>query len=82
MRRSRNDGIIRRGGRALHRHTDAVRSAPSQRTCGHVFDAFLNHCASLQQMGGMEAITVAAVCRSPMAAIAFSPRRDSVSPPV
>jgi site-specific recombinase XerD len=24
-----------------------------------VFDAFLNHCASLQQKGGMEAITVA-----------------------
>jgi site-specific recombinase XerD len=34
-------------------------SALGQRTCGHVFDTFLNHCASLQQTGGMEAITVA-----------------------
>ncbi len=42
-----------------YRHIDSVMSAPSQRTCGHVFDAFLNHCASLQQKGGMEAISVA-----------------------
>lgn len=34
-------------------------SVPGQRTCSHVFDAFLNHCASLQQKDGMEAITVA-----------------------
>jgi integrase len=31
-----------------YRHLDGVMSAPGQRTCGHVFDAFLNHCASLQ----------------------------------
>jgi len=42
-----------------YRHLEAVISAPGLRTCGHVFDAFLNHCASLQQKGGMEAITVA-----------------------
>jgi integrase len=42
-----------------YRRIDAVMSTPSQRMCGHVFDAFMNHCASLQRMGGMEAITVA-----------------------
>ncbi|HEY0683003.1 MAG TPA: DUF3596 domain-containing protein [Steroidobacter sp.] len=42
-----------------YRHVDAVMSAPSQRTCGYVFDAFLNHCASLQLKGAMEEITVA-----------------------
>jgi hypothetical protein len=42
-----------------YRRLAAVMSAPGQRTCGYVFDAFLNHCASLQQKGGMEAITVA-----------------------
>lgn len=43
------------GGRSI----DGVMSAPGQRTCGHVFDAFLDHCGSLQQKAGMEAITVA-----------------------
>ena len=42
-----------------YRRLAAVMSVPGQRTCGHVFDEFLNHCASLQQKGGMEAITVA-----------------------
>ena len=42
-----------------YRHIDMVMSALGQRACSHVFDAFLNHCASLQQKGGMEAITVA-----------------------
>lgn len=41
-----------------YRHIDSVMSAPGQRTCSHAFDAFLKHCASLQQMGSMEAITV------------------------
>jgi integrase len=30
-----------------------------ERTCGHVFDAFLDHCASVRQKGGIEAITIA-----------------------
>lgn len=41
-----------------YRSIDDVRIAPGQRTCAHVFDAFLDHCASLHQKGGMEAITV------------------------
>lgn len=41
------------------RNTDDVRSAPGQRTCSHVFDAFLDHCVSIQQKGGMEAVTIA-----------------------
>lgn len=42
-----------------YRNLDDVKGAPGQRTCSLVFDAFLNHCASLQQKGGMEVITVA-----------------------
>jgi integrase len=42
-----------------YRNLDDVRGAPGQRTCSLVFDAFLSHCASLQQKGGMEMITVA-----------------------
>jgi integrase len=42
-----------------YRNIDDVRSAPGLRTCSHVFDAFLDHCASLQQKGGMEAATIA-----------------------
>ena len=41
------------------RRLAAVMSTPSQRTCSHVFEAFLSHCFSLQQKGGMEAVTVA-----------------------
>lgn len=56
MRRSCNGGITEEFPR--YRHIDSVMSAPGQRTCGYVFDAFLSHCASLQQKGGMEANTV------------------------
>jgi integrase len=41
-----------------YRHLKRIVSTPGQRTCGHVFDAFLNHCVSLRQKSGIEAITV------------------------